>query len=915
MLTYQFTIIVLCEIWLTPDIDYGFDLDGYGCINNYRNKFGGGLKVFYSNDYTVKIIDGMTFMSELMEVLTFSLVVAGVKYIVVAVYRPPRANPNSFIETFFDTIIDKINSQDRVLVVGDINLNLFNPLKLNYIDNFINNFLAYSYFPLITRPTRVFTSASDRQSVTLLDQIMSNFIPTGIKFSGILEYNLTDHYPVYYLFKAKNKLSRRKFKYRLVNNTNIESFVNSISNCSFDEIYNVENVNDSFEKFYLTLRDTYNDKFPIKRKIIRGTAINAPWVDYRLRSCIKKRYRLFNSYRRGCISKRAFMTYCNLLRIVTNKMKRLYFREKFRTCNSTKDSWNNINKLLKRDKRNDEIDLKANNVGVPCDEVAQRFNDYFTHVASSLVANIPTNINWNYFNSISRVFESCFFLPTSYNEIKLILDSFANKGNSMHNIKPEILRRIKDMIIPHMVFFYNRSVLEGIYPDLLKVARVVPIFKAGDRCEISNYRPISNLLTVNKIFETLTNNRISSFLDKHKIISDRQFGFCKRSSATLAIFSLVTDVLKTFNQKLYTVAIFLDLRKAFDTVNVNILMHKLELYGFRGNVNDLIKSYLSSRKQYVDVNGRVSNCNDVTIGLPQGSVLGPQLFKIFINDLTKINPGKSILSADDAVLYVTDSCLDSCLSKLNLLIKNLSGWILENKLTVNVDKTKLMIFSPRQIHNLPVIYYNGIVIEWVKDIEYLGITIDENLSFVPHVKKVNKKLSQLGGVFYSMKHFLPRNTLLNIFYSLVYGALTQNIIIWGGISETHIRGIRVRLNNILRSILNVGVRDLNTNTLYKTLDILNYDDTYKLFLLKFIHFCLYQRPDIFQEHFSGLMPNDRYPTRNNKINLPQVRRDNEKQSTIFNCCNVINELDTEFLEFQNKKTLNKRFKLKCINSY
>ena len=134
---------------------------------------------------------------------------------------------------------------------------------------------------------------------------------------------------------------------------------------------------------------------------------------------------------------------------------------------------------------------------------------------------------------------------------------------------------------------------------------------------------------------------------------------------------MVTDILKTFNQKSFTIAIFLDLRKAFDTVNIEILMHKLELYGFRGNINKFIASYLSDRKQYVDVNGKNSSCNEVTVGVPQGSVLGPQLFKIFINDLTRLTPGKSILFADDAVLYITDSCLDSCIVKLNLLIENL----------------------------------------------------------------------------------------------------------------------------------------------------------------------------------------------------------------------------------------------------
>ena len=155
--------------------------------------------------------------------------------------------------------------------------------------------------------------------------------------------------------------------------------------------------------------------------------------------------------------------------------------------------------------------MKVDNLVIPYNEVAQRFNGYFTRVANSLFENIPIEINWNYFSNISRVSESCFFLLTNFNEIKLVMNSFENKGNSMHDIKPEVLRRVYEVIIPHLIFLYNKCVLDGIYPSMLKVARVVLIFKSGDRCEVSNYRPISNLLTVNKIFETLTNNRISSF--------------------------------------------------------------------------------------------------------------------------------------------------------------------------------------------------------------------------------------------------------------------------------------------------------------------------------------------------------------------------------------------------------------------
>ena len=295
----------------------------------------------------------------------------------------------------------------------------------------------------------------------------------------------------------------------------------------------------------------------------------------------------------------------------------------------------------------------------------------------------------NYISNLPNRIDSFFFVPTSCDEIKEVINSMKDKGNALFDIKPNIIKLICDYIAPYLCRFYNDFMCNGLYPDVLKTARVTSIFKSGNSTLVSNYRPISNSPTINKVFELLTHSRISSYIEHQKLISINQFGFKKNISTTCAIFSFVYDVLETFNKKFFTVALFLDLRKAFDSVNVDLLCLKLNMYGFRGFSIEFLRSYLNNRKQFVYVNGKSSRVDSINIGVPQRSVLGPKLFNVFINDLLSIDPGKSIFFADDGVFYVTDPDFETCIFKVNTLISRISEWLELNKLLVSLTLTKL----------------------------------------------------------------------------------------------------------------------------------------------------------------------------------------------------------------------------------
>ena len=918
LLTFSF--IVLVETWLSNQCDHIFNIPGYKQLNVYRNNHGGGIKVLYKETFSVKILDDMTFVNNVFESLTFSCSVGSIKYLINCIYRPPSSSVNSFNDMYHELILDKLPNPCNFLVTGDVNINLYNPFKLRPVNEFINIMLSFGLFPIINKPT-IFHESNPITKYALLDHVWVNFNHGSNHMSGIVEFAISDHLPVFYMF-SHNIFSRsfKRIKYKFFSNDLINNFITQVNNLDFSNLYDFENVDDAFSVFYTTLYDVYNTVFPTKTKKIKHNLLNQPWVTPKLRRCIKKKYHLYNLMKRGIINRRSFIVYKNLLNYVINKLKSKYYSNKFNSLNGdSKKIWNNVNDLLARKNKDSSIEIKENGIIIGGRSVASVFNRYFTTVVSDLVKHFPTSSNSFSSDYINRVSSSCFLYPTNVTEILFVLMKMKKKGNCLYDIPPKYLLVIKDKILPFLEYFYNRCIIDGVYPSILKVARVVPIHKSGDKQSVDNFRPISNLSSLNKIFETLTFHRLSTFIKKNNLISENQFGFVKDSSTTLAIFTLLNDFMKAFKFKTYICALFLDLRKAFDVVDREILLKKLNLYGIRGIVNNFIRSYLSDRSQFVAVNCFESEQLPLRYGVPQGSVLGPTLFNLFINDIANIPGAKTILFADDTVFYIEDNCFNSLIIKVNEFILRLEKWLESNRIVANISKTKLMLITPKQITTLPDIFFNGYKVGWVTSITYLGLIIDNKLNFNLHFENICTNLNRYQGLIYLLSTLLPRDILMKIYYGMVYPTLTQNIVIWGSLGCERQRRISVLLNKIVRHISNIRQiypNVVSTSTLYKNLSLLKYNDIYKFFLLKFTHFLLYKRNEIFINIFSNYLPSSNYNTRNSdRINLPNVRTEIEKNFTVFKICELMRELPDDLLLPQHSNTLKNKFKKQILLSY
>jgi hypothetical protein len=390
------------------------------------------------------------------------------------------------------------------------------------------------------------------------------------------------------------------------------------------------------------------------------------------------------------------------------------------------------------------------------------------------------------------------------------------------------------------------SLTAGVVPSLLKQANVTPVFKAGDRHDFTNYRPISILTSISKILEKIAYTRIFTFINQHNILTSHQFGFRPKRSTFMAINDLYCKIAKSLDNKLHTAGIFLDLSKAFDTINHNLLLNKLSNYGIRGLANDWLRSYLSGRQQRVLFKNILSNPANVTCGVPQGSILGPLLFLLYINDLplcTKVP--HFVLFADDTNILFSHHDPKTLEDTINNELLHISNWFKLNKLSLNIKKTNYIIFKNKH-SNKPNINLNikidGTTLQQVETTKFLGLLIDFNLSWGPHTKHVSKIISKLNGVIRKVRPFLPQESLHTLYNTLVLPYFSYGAMIWADPNNTSLDSLFLLQKRVIRSCTNSPWLS-HTDPLFASLKTLKVYDIYKLQLAVFMY-----------QHHNNLLP-------------------------------------------------------------
>ena len=406
-----------------------------------------------------------------------------------------------------------------------------------------------------------------------------------------------------------------------------------------------------------------------------------------------------------------------------------------------------------------------------------------------------------------------------------------------------LLKSCIDYIVQPLLYICNLSFNTGIFPDQLKITKVIPIFKKGTKTDVGNYRPISLTNPISKIIEKLLYARVSSFLEKYKILYDFQYGFRKNHSTAIAILDVINMIQnETYNGN-YVLGIFMDLQKAFDTVNIQILLSKLDHYGFRGLTLNWFKSYLTDRPQFTFVNDCQSSSRTSKCGIPQGTVLGPLLFLLYINDIENALTNSHIkLFADDSNLFIINKNLKELYLMANTELTKLSRWIIANKLYINYEKTNYMLFEPSSKTTDLDTNYNKIIslhghqIERVDVVKYLGLFINEKLTWTEHINYLIDKVSSLSGILYRNKILLPSNCRRNIYFALIHSNISYCVEVYANVSKSALHPLIVKCNRLLRS-LQMKSRTTHLFDLYSAYDTLPVDLLFEYNTLQLMHKC------------------------------------------------------------------------------
>lgn len=736
-------------------------------------------------------------------------------YIIGNFYRSPSSNPANFLDKF-DCILTKLEryKNKQIILVGDINIDIS---KYEYETNsqqLVDLASSNGFIQVINKPTRV-----TDHSATLIDHVYTNQIHDMLS-CGVVTYDMSDHLGTYIKIGLQNHIgvahNMNNFaqQFPKVNAENLEKFQGLLKQETWEDVLYEPNTQLKYDKFINVYTKHYDTAFPkpsnARRKHQRKNP--KPWILPWLEDACNRKNELYYKFIKHPTTSNE-IKYKKMKKFVDkhiNKTKNKFYASYFEKHNSdSRKQWQMLNSLLNRNKTKTSTiklqDCGGVNICKPVD-VAQKFNDYFSTIAENLKVNIVNNDPSQNFQTWLKdpVPDSMYITPTHPDEINNTIGSLKLKTTSDTNIGALKAAAAVPGFNGIMSNIINSSFQRGIFPTQLKVAKVVPIHKTGKKTEISNYRPISLLSAFSKIFEKIMHSRLYNFLQQNNSLTDLQFGFRQKRSCEHALLVAQNELLHAINKKQIALLLLIDFSKAFDMVNHDILLQKLNHYGIRGIANDWFRSYLENREQYVSVGGQNSNKQKLKYSVPQGSILGPLLFIIYINDMPNINKlAKFILYADDANIIITGNTLAEISSIFAELSSALTNWVSHNELLLNAKKTNYMIFTRKRnlAYNTLIPKINGISIERKSVAKFLGVLVDDKLSWSQHIAAIKAKMSRYIGILYKLKKVLPLKARILTFNSLVQSHINYCSLVWGCTTKNKIDSIFSTQKKAMRAIM------------------------------------------------------------------------------------------------------------------
>ncbi|MCG8034833.1 MAG: hypothetical protein JAZ03_22035 [Candidatus Thiodiazotropha taylori] len=834
-------------------------------------------------------------------------------FLVAYVYRPPKSTIQW--NDYFEESLEKACSLElEMYLLGDFNRDLLN-------DQVGKSWLDYTETFGITQYVREATRVTN-SSKTLIDHIYSNF-SENITFVDVPKIGLSDHFPIFFTRKMNSVLPKTEhhtITYRSFKNFDENKFISDLQSVPWEIIQIFDHPDDILQAWTDLFLEIVDAHVPIRQHRVKYK--NQPkWLTPEILDAIKirDRYKALgheNSYK--------------IWRNKVTRMIRQSKKEKYETfIDENKNKPGSIFKIFQEAGAGKGQQAQTNigpikygdlYIEQPTD-IANSFNEFFVNVASKIKEPLLSSNHdrLREFCNSKLLTESKYHIPpVQKDQVKKFLHNLdVSKATGTDNIGPRLLKLSAPYIANEITYICNQSVGTSIFPEKWKEAKVTPLFKKGSSEDMNNYRPISILPTLSKILEKHVHDSLMHHLNTHELLHKMQSGFRPKHSCETALISMVDSWLNALDNGKVVGVLFIDFKKAFDLVDHEILLTKLKLYGISEETSTWFKTYLTHRQQQTSLHNVNSELKTVTYGVPQGSILGPLLFLLFINDLPLyIKDIHAELYADDTTLFDIQGSTSDIEKNLQQALNKLSMWCKYNGMVVNTEKTKLMLITTSQRRQR--MENEGLSLKYTNDAlgtvgheKVLGVFVDHNLSWSEHVKYLSKKIRSSIWLLSKIKNFLSLSHRVQYYKSYIQPHIDFCNIVWGNTSESNKTKIFRLQKRACRVILDYNIE--NTAEAMSTLGIMSVFD--RIFFRKAkLMFKVYNglAPTYISEHFELRQATENIPSLRSSTSgcfiPPKPKKELFKQSMRYSGCLIWNSLPDNIKQSQSVES----FHRKCI---
>lgn len=720
------------------------------------------------------------------------------KIVIISVYRIPGSDEIVFIEKMNALLLQLSKyKQHKIIIAGDINIDIRE--KRKNVADMINSLKSLNYYCLNEKPTRI---------NACLDNIISNVHRDSVQ-CDVIELGLSDHAGLWLQIDNSALVTKeRQITFRMLGESNVSSMKKQIKERDWSQIINTnETIDKCFSIFLTEIKNVVEQTCPI---VTRRNSANTSQKPHQ--------------------TNKWYTPQLNRLRIIS-----LILKDESHKSDKDKENYINIRKLYRLEIKNSKCNANDHNIlnsknkcKAAWTVIRREINNNNKEISIPLDCD---TLNQYFVNGISTpIIDSTFDAEALLTYAKLtpsekftwtpiILKDIQHSINKLSNSKTEdyyglsnfIVKSIAKEIQMPLLSLSNRVLDEGTFPECLKLTVTLPVYKKGDKNLRSNYRPISIVPIISKIIENCMHKQIYKYFECHKLLNEQQFGFRSELSTVKAVESLVNNVYEGFENRLCTSGTLIDLSKAFDSVSHDIIIKKLEHYGIENEPLKLFKSYLSNRVQLVHANNQRSTILPIKRGIPQGSVLGPFIFIVYVNEFSNYIPCKSVLYADDMTLITTGENLQCVLDKNKNMMEMTSHWCQANQLCINHTKTDEIIFDLKVTKNEN------------KTVKLLGLIIDQKLSWEGHTNYLCSKLARVLFLLYKLRDNVSKQLLLQSYFAFFHSHLQYGILLWG--NSPGAECVFIWQKKAVRCILGLG-RNESCRSHFKSLGIMTVPSLY-----------------------------------------------------------------------------------------